>query len=669
MEVKTTGDYSPGIVFGNYEVRIEAPPPITLLHQLQPPPTCFVGRSPQLEELLSRVNRAGRSLLGIWGMGGIGKTALASLVANRLKEEYQDAQIYMDLKGNDAMPLDATEAMRWVINSFDVAERVSNDRQTLEARYRSVLHGKRVILVMDNAADTDQIAALVPPEGCLLLITSRVRFVLDGLQWVSLGELTREESVQLMRAICPRIDDMADRIASFCADLPLAITIAASTLADSVTLTTEQYASRLADEASRLCHLKTDQRKERSIEASLLLSYKLLPTAIQPLFYALSVFRGTFSASAAQAVWDVDEARAGEALSRLVKVSLLQYDEQLRRFKFHDLVRIFATSQMTDEEHKRYASRHLLYFMRSAQASQKLYEAGNESIVAALAHFEQEWPNIQVGYTRLSSLASVDLSAARLLLEYVFSAVDCMKLRVVPSQRIAWLENALSAARLLQDLSSELAALSNLGTAYTDLGLVDRAAKLWEETIPIVTEHYGPRTQAIFRANLAAAYGELGMCDKAVIELEESLKVLRGTGDAAEGNALVSLGATYVSMGDLVRGTTALEEALQFATRFGILGMKGSVHINIGTLKLDQEDFRSALESYNAALCIGEQIGDPHLIALARRGLGNVLLKKGDSRSAHAMYQDEVKCLKMAGHPDADERAAFLETLRRQLER
>jgi hypothetical protein len=172
------------IILAGHDVQIhEAPGPAspTALHQVPAPPADFTGREAELNELLARIKDGGVSISGLRGMGGVGKTALALMLADRLKPEYPDGQIYLDLKGTSQTPLIAAEIQEKIIHSFHPGSKLPEDEGQLEGLYRSVLDGKKVLLLMDNAGDSGQVRPLVPPKGCVMLATSRNHFSVPGL--------------------------------------------------------------------------------------------------------------------------------------------------------------------------------------------------------------------------------------------------------------------------------------------------------------------------------------------------------------------------------------------------------------------------------------------------------------------------------------------------------
>ena len=184
------------------------------LHQLEPPPVDFTGREEELEKLCEAVETGGVTISGIQGMGGIGKTALALKLAELLSSRYPDAQIYLNLRGTDPKPLTQADALVHVIRSFHPEVKLPEGEQKLKALYRSVLHGKRALLLMDNARDAKQVEFLIPPAGSFLLITSRQHFTLPGLNELNLDTLNLNEAKNLILKIAPRVRDSAGELAT-----------------------------------------------------------------------------------------------------------------------------------------------------------------------------------------------------------------------------------------------------------------------------------------------------------------------------------------------------------------------------------------------------------------------------------------------------------------------
>src|SRR4051794_12411951 len=205
------------------------------LFTLPPAPPSFTGRADEratLERLADErlAGRRGALISGLRGMGGIGKTALALEVAHRLAGRYPDAALYLDLRGTPdplgsptAAPMSVQEAQARLIQAFNPVAQVPDDEQALAGLYRSTLHGKRGVL-LDDAHDAAQVAPLLPPSPWAVLVTSRQRFPLDGLEPIELDRLDTVEARGLLQRLAGRLADVeADDIATLCGGLPLAL--------------------------------------------------------------------------------------------------------------------------------------------------------------------------------------------------------------------------------------------------------------------------------------------------------------------------------------------------------------------------------------------------------------------------------------------------------------
>lgn len=235
QQITISGGYVERIVGTAITIQLPPPAPATQpnKHQLRAPVADFVGREAEIAELTAALTSgAAATISGLAGMGGIGKTELAMVVANQLVERFPDAQIVLSLQGSREPALPATDALRDVIRALKPEAQLPDDERSLVAAYRSVLTGKQVLILADDAKDAAQVRPLMPPTGSALLITSRQRFILEGMRRVDLERLGAEEAVALLRSICERLsDDEARQIAAGCGRLPLALRIAGGVLA------------------------------------------------------------------------------------------------------------------------------------------------------------------------------------------------------------------------------------------------------------------------------------------------------------------------------------------------------------------------------------------------------------------------------------------------------
>ncbi len=154
------------VIPGSRSAPFETGTSLPTLHQLPAPPADFTGRTEDLAALKSALTAGGAgAIFGLRGLGGMGKTTLALKLAEELAPLYPDAQLYLDLKGVDPQPLSATQAMAYVVRSLHPEARLPEGETEMAGLYRSVLHGKHTLLLMDNAgADRKQVESLIPPR-------------------------------------------------------------------------------------------------------------------------------------------------------------------------------------------------------------------------------------------------------------------------------------------------------------------------------------------------------------------------------------------------------------------------------------------------------------------------------------------------------------------------
>ncbi|MEW6737387.1 MAG: tetratricopeptide repeat protein, partial [Acidobacteriota bacterium] len=313
----------------------------TSLHQLPSPPADFTGRQAEIDELLGKIEQGGVTISGLRGMGGIGKTALALVLGKALKSKYPDAQFYLDLKGAaEQQPLSPVQIMQQVIGSIHPEMKLPDDMDRLSGLYNSVLDGKRALLVMDNARDDKQVRPLLPPDGCVMIITSRQHFNLPGLFVKDLDTLSPSDACDLLLKIAPRIGDQADEMARLCGYLPLALRLAADALSNRKSLSVDDYLKRLAKEQERL----------KLIDASIILSYGLLSEELQQRWRLLAWFPDYFHLDAVMFMWCLELDHTKDTLDELVGYSLLEWNKNIKRYWLHDLVKIFAKAKLSEDD-------------------------------------------------------------------------------------------------------------------------------------------------------------------------------------------------------------------------------------------------------------------------------------------------------------------------------
>lgn len=620
------------------------------LHQLPPEPPAFTGRDDELADLerqLTGDHAAGATIsgkhAGLQGMGGVGKTALATVLAHRLAARYPDAQLFLNLRGADLVRravLTPAEAMQAVIRCFHPEARLPETVEELAPIYLSVLTGAgRVLLLMDNAADAAQVRPLVPPAGCLLLVTSRAQFSLPGLATRNLDCLRPEKSRELLLRLAPRLRGLEKDAAELCGHLPLALEVFAGAVND----------KRLTPLNERVERLRARLEKLAPVDAAFQVSYELLNEELRRKWTVLAVFPASFDLRAAAAVWspgfsqseppeggtpnETDAAR--DAMQALVNASLVEFNAGNGRFRLHDLVRQFCAGRLSETDRTATLLRHARHYRDVAVEADALYKQGGANMARGLELFDRERAQIEAAFEWLQSRRDHESSA---LLVSLVKSVACtgQQLRFHPRQRIRWLESQRDAARFIGDRQAEGSAIANLGSAYVVLSDTRRAIEFYEQALPLLHEIGARREAGAIFNNLGVAYADLGEEHKAIDFSERALVIARDISDREfEGTALCNLGNAYAALGDARKAIEFFEQYLAIAREIRDRRGEGYALGNLGNAYRDLGDARKAIEFLQQALTIRREIGD-------RRGEGHDL---GSLGLAYAVLGDARKAI------------------------
>ena len=554
-------------------------PPGEPINALPPAVGTFTGRADELERL-QRMWQGGSPLIGaarvftIDGMGGVGKSAFAVYAAYRLSAAFPDGQIFLRLHGHSPgiAPVDPHQALATLLLTIGVEPRqLSSDPETRIAQWLSRTRGKRLLLVLDDAADADQVRTLIPAEpGALVLITSRRRLrSLEGAEPISLGLLPPGEAAALLTLASGRPANSAERdvsrITALCGYLPLALQLAASRLKHHSAWTVADVADQLADGPGWTAKPPVH---ESSVAAAVDLSYRDLGPEQQRLLRRIAVHPGAdLDVYAAAALGDFDALTAGQLLEDLEEHRLI--DEPTRgRYRMHDLIREYAQARTAsdipepDADRDAALDRLFDYYLHTAAC-----------VAGLLYPFDAPLhPEIPASHTPVPRFADGDAARkwfaaeqANVLATAAYATAHGRPRHAVLLSKTLWRHfevighyqdamslhrHALDAARALRDGASEGRVLSSLGAVHWQFGRYAEALDQHKHALSLVQEANDRPAEGQVLQNLGIVYWQLGRFREAVDCFQQALAVRLATGfRAAAGMTLNNLAAAYVHLG------------------------------------------------------------------------------------------------------------------------
>ncbi|GAA3445136.1 AfsR/SARP family transcriptional regulator [Planomonospora venezuelensis] len=671
-------------------------------HQLPAGVGDFVGRSGYLRVLddLFRTEGGGSVSCALTGTGGVGKTALAVHWANSAAARFPDGQLYVDLRGftPSARPMHPIEALSRFLRSLGVPpEQIPLTTDEAASLYRSLLSGKRVLVLLDNAFDGDQVRPLIPPVPSCTLITSRDRLdclaALDGVRRIGVDVMSGEEAGELLRRITGA---ECERLARFCDHLPLALRLAATQIAGDPRLDTAAYLKRL-DDADPLDLLDGGIGRRRAIRSAFDLSYRRLPYETRRLFRALSVMPGAdFTAETAAAVLDAPLDAVAASLDVLSRAHLVTGDAD-GRFGLHDLLRAYALERFGEEDdasaRRRAHHRLTRWYLRHARAASELVcpqmiflpadlspppSFGDE--VAALRWLESERHNLLSLADRLAGPAKWLLVDALRgywylrrhssdWLRHVESALAAAESAADPTAQAAMRGSLAEVCLLLErhtealghntaalELSQtagwtehEAATLGRLGTFHLARGEPSLASEYCLRAIEVHRRAGVHRGVISNLGNLGLANIHLGNLRHAAEQLGEALRWERERRSTmGEAIALGNLGLVAHHMGEPDLAATRLDRALEL---FGILKNEYGTADTLSSLAAVHHDVDAHGPAHDLAVRardLARAIGDTRTEASATSTLGTTV-RAGAPRRAARLHEQALS-LALTGH-------------------
>ena len=645
------------------------------------PVTDFTGHESQINELKSKLAQ-GELVVGISGGGGIGRTQLARKLANEIKESFPDAQLEIDLHGTLEDPISSHEAMRILLSNFD--EKLPDDANQLEVQYQRTFSTKKCLLLLDNAANPNQVRPLILSAPSAVIITSRTHFSLSefGLKEpLRLNVFSPLDAQALLKTSISKLQELhvegLDELSRLCGYLPLALRVAVSLLNDSPTWTLNTLIKRLEDERTRLRTLKREGDEVLDVEAVLGLSYNLLAPDLQKYFRMLAVFTAPFPLFSAHTVLNVEEATLEDELGKLVNRNLLYIlppHGYLKTFSyfFHDLTRLYATKILLEnkEETQQAVKNHAEHYLRWASAANNFYVKGNEHTIKGLQALSVIWQHLMAAFQRCLPDPNIfprPPIANSWLCDFPLRCGNVLDVFMLPKERMNIVQNALDASIRLGDKEGEAGNLQNLGLIYRALDNPHKAIELYQQALVIWQAMGNRREEAAILGNMGMAYGDLNKIDAAIDFCERSKTIATEVGAKdLESSALRYLADANTMLKNFDKAIEYYEKSLAIDIELGDLRGQGTTIGNIGVLYLRTGELNKAVECAAKHLVIslklGDEIGATNAMAnlgLAHSDLGNyekslpflekALLESTKIGDANLMQdlQEEISSVKM----------------------
>ncbi|MBM7860997.1 AfsR/SARP family transcriptional regulator [Lentzea nigeriaca] len=655
----------------DHALTISSPAARPVPRQLPAPPRAFAGRGRELAALDVIMN--GRHPIVVSGTAGVGKTALAVHWAHRVAGRFPDGQLYVNLRGFDpsGAVMAPGEAVRAFLDALGVdPQRIPASLDAQTALFRSALADKRVLVVLDNARDADQVRPLLPGSpGCVVLVTSRNRLAglvaTHGAHPLALDLLSTVEARVLLadRLGEDRLraePDAADEIITRCSGLPIALTIVAARV-DCTSFSLQAIAAELRGGLDPF----DGGDSATDVRAVFSWSYHALEPAAARLFRLLGPHPGPdVSAAAAASLFG---APVRPVLAELTRAHLLT-EHQPGRYVFHDLLRAYATEQAqhhdSDAERRAATTRLHDHYVHTAHTATRLLSPAREVITPptpqpgvhpeSLGDFDQALAWFTAEHHVL--LAAVDHAAATGLDPHAGHLA--WALAEFLERRGHWLDLAavghvaLAAALRLADPLAQSHAHRFLARASTQLDRLDDAHLHHRRSLDVAGDPVG---QARSHRELAYVCERQGRHDQALDHSRQAMELYEAAGHRrGQAGALNAVGWYQALLGDLGQALTSCQAALELLEELDDPDGEASTWDSLGYIHHHRGDHREAIACYRRSLDVFRSLGDRYWTADVLVHLGDSHLAAGDPGSAGAAWQEALGILEDLGHPHAD---------------
>jgi DNA-binding SARP family transcriptional activator/tetratricopeptide (TPR) repeat protein len=653
--------------------------------ELPAPVADFAGRASEFAALTALLDRRDEQVPGtllisaIGGTAGVGKTALAVHWAHHVAGRFPDGQLYVNLRGYDpGQPVPAADALAGFLRALGVpGTDIPAEEDERAARYRSLLAGKRMLIIVDNAGSAGQVRPLLPgAPACTVVVTSRDALAglvaRDGAARLDLDVLPLDEAVALLRTLIgARVDAdpvVAAELAELCCRLPLALRVAAELAATRPAAPLAALTAELADQGTRLDLLDAGGDAGTSVRAVLSWSYRYLNDDDARAFRLLGLHPGPdIEPYAAAALTGATVARARQTLDALARAHLIQ-PAGPGRYTMHDLLRAYALDLAagTDTADERQAALtrlfdHYLHTAATAMDTLLPAESHRRPRVPRPATSVPPLPDPAAAKDWLDRELAVLVAAAEHAVTHGWpghvTRLTATLYRYLHSgghfpEAITVFRHALAAARHTGDRAAEATAVLHIGTVDWQLSRYPQAADNYREALALFRAAGDRAGEARALGSLGLGESALGSYEEAARRHQEAVAIHREIGDRfGEARDLGNLGLARQRQGRYPEAAGYHSQALDLSREIGDRQGEGYALTRLGVIDLRLSRYQAAAGYLGQAMALFREAGDTGGEADALTRLGEVYLGLGRHEQAAGNFERALAIFREIGDP------------------
>ncbi len=607
-------------------------------HQIDAPPEDFFGRKSEIMNTVSKFKDGGH-FNGFCGPRGIGKTATALKVIDKITPLFPEAQIYFNFDMADTPDSATQEAMEHVINSLAPGSKTPSNPEALIFQYRKTLHGKNVLLFFDNVRSATEVMKLMPPSKSIgLFIASEEKLKVEHLSWETLEPLPEEDLKDLINLWASRIGFWGAEIGRYSAFNPLAASLSGRFLNEFSVFDPEQFATKLRDVFKEVVKTVPD-RNQAGVDTVLTMLFMIIPDPAKNLLSKLLIFPGSFYGDAEAFICEDKE---NVKLEVLVRLGFVEFNEHTDRYQIPPTLQFWMKTRINKTHLGQVDLRRATYYMTRLQFLSDLFHSNNASKKdQALQLFDLDWKNIKEGQSWAQAHCLKDNEVAKICQGYAELGYPLLQLRQSAKNRLSWLEGGLLASKNLQDEEGELNCLLFLGQENNSVREWTQAVDLLEKALALAKKQDHPKAELEILHGLGKAFLGQEKWSKALEHFQNEATAAEKIGQTATMlGAQEEIAKTHVLSKDPKQAMVWLERALDTAKKLKDPSAQTRLIASLGQAQLQSGDSTAAIETLqNALKNQAKSSGDPKSMAGLNHNLGDAFLAIEEPAKAASSYQ------------------------------